>query len=127
MKKPSKDYKKLMNRIELLSFFRQKNKAILILNEHLATNKYSIYEKSSGLIRLGLLYVSRKDYKSAAKIFDEALLLVKNEKYPYHPNFKIILQTFQKASMFSLLTFWGEDFSKRIQYDKNFMKLKNYN
>lgn len=125
MEKPTKKYVKLMKKIELLIFFRQKNKAISILNTQLQFDQYTINEKSSGLIRLGLLYVSMKNYKKASEVFDRALLLVKDEQFSYHPNFIIILQTFEKVNMNPLLNFWREDFLKRVPYDKKYLNLKS--
>lgn len=124
MEKPTKKYVKLMKKIELLIFFRQKNKAISILNTQLQFDLYNINEKSSGLIRLGLLYVSMKNYKKASEVFDRALLLVKDQQFSYHPNFIIILQTFEKGNMNPLLNFWREDFLKRVPYDKKYLNLK---
>lgn len=125
MEKPTKKYVKLMKKIELLIFFRQKNKAISILNTQLQFDQYTINEKSSGLIRLGLLYVSMKNYKKASEVFDRALLLVKDQQFSYHPNFIIILQTFEKVNMNPLLNFWREDFLKRVPYDKKYLNLKS--
>lgn len=123
MENPSKEYQILMKKIEFLNLFKQRNKAITILTKELKTEIFTLNEQSSGLIRLGLLYVSIKDDEKAAEIFDKALHLVKDQEIPFHPNFKIIFRTFNKINNSSLLAFWTDNFSKRQQFDKKYKKL----
>ena len=123
MEKPSKEYEKLMKKISRLEFFKQRNKAISLLSEELNKNKFTIFEQSSGLIKLGLLYVSLKSYLIASELFDQALHLVKDHPVPYHPNFKLIFETFKNAKKYSILDYWSKDFLKRVDYDKRYKSI----
>lgn len=123
LENPSKEYEKLMKKISRLEFFKQKNEAISILSSKLNKNRFTVFQQSSGLIRLGLLYVSLKNYLIASELFGKALRLVKDYPFPYHPNFKIIFETFKQAKKCSFLDYWSRDFSNRVGYDKRYNKL----
>jgi tetratricopeptide (TPR) repeat protein len=59
-----------------------------------AQQNFSKEEIASGLIYLGLLYSSSKEYQKASDCFDKALELIENEYFKHSGNFKKIIKTF---------------------------------
>lgn len=90
----------------------------------LATEQnFSKEEISSGLIYLGLLYSSSKEYQKASDCFNKALELVENQNFKYSGNFKRIIQTFIKNEEQQKAQYWLDNLLQRQNYDKNFKKL----
>ncbi|OXS77132.1 hypothetical protein B1B04_01640 [Lysinibacillus sp. KCTC 33748] len=124
MKKSFKRYNRLLWKIEFLSLFHFKQKAIELLLKHLKQHEYPIEIEASGLVRLGHLYVDLKDFEQAAEIYHKAYLLAQELEFRYNSTEKEILSIFQKAGRHDLYAYWYEDFLNRAKYDKRFKKLQ---
>lgn len=120
--KPLKKYEDYVYRANTFENWFLKKKAIKVMNLANQQN-FSKEETSSGLIYLGLLYSSSKEYQKASDCFDKALELMENENFKYSGNFKMIIQTFIKNGEQHKAQYWLENLLQRQSYDKNFRKL----
>ncbi|MRX56069.1 tetratricopeptide repeat protein [Bacillus idriensis] len=120
--KPLKKYEDYVYKAGTYEILFLKRKAIKVMR--LATEQnFSKEEISSGLIYLGLLYSSSKEYQKASDCYNKALELVKNENFKYSVNFKKIIQTFIKNGEQQKAQYWLENLLQRQNYDKNYKKL----
>lgn len=120
--KPLKKYEDYVYRAGTYESWFLKKKAIKVMS--LATEQnFSKEEISSGLIYLGLLYSSSKEYQKASDCFNKALELVENQNFKYSGNFKKIIQTFIKNEEQQKAQYWLNNLLQRQNYDKNFKKL----
>ncbi|TDL78544.1 tetratricopeptide repeat protein [Peribacillus frigoritolerans] len=120
--KPLKKYKDYVYKAGTYEILFLKRKAIKVMS--LATEQnFSKEELSSGLIYLGLLYSSSKEYQKASDCYNKALELMKNENFKYSGNFKKIIQTFIKNGEQQKAQYWLDNLLQRQNYDKNYKKL----
>lgn len=84
---------------------------------------FSKLETGSGFIYIGLMYRKLKDLKKANEYFENALNLCHEEKYPYSPNYKIIIQSFIDNEELEKAKKWTYHLIERVDYDKKFSKL----
>lgn len=120
--KPLKKYEDYVYRANTYENWFLRKKAIRVMD--LATQQnFSKEETSSGLIYLGLLYSSSKDYEKASDCFNKALELMENEKFKYSGNFKKIIETFIKNGNQQKAQYWLDNLLQRQSYDKKFKKL----
>ncbi|WP_079508915.1 tetratricopeptide repeat protein [Mesobacillus jeotgali] len=120
--KPLTKYEDYVYRAGTYESWFLKKKAIQVMR--LATEQnFSKEEISSGLIYLGLLYSSSKEYREASDCFNKALELVKNQNFNYSGNFKKIIQTFIKNGEHQKAEYWLAHLLQRQNYDENFKKM----
>ena len=120
--KPLKNYEDYVYRAGTYESLFLKKKAIQVMS--LATEQnFSKGEISSGLIYLGLLYSSSKEYQKASYCFDKALELVKDQNFKYSENFKKIIRIFIKNGEQQRAQYWLDNLVQRQKYYKNIKKL----
>ncbi|WP_215490538.1 hypothetical protein [Ureibacillus sinduriensis] len=100
-----------------------RKKAIRILNFSTKQPNFSIEEKSSGFIYLGILYSKTKEFNLASDCYHQGLELMMHENFNYHDNFKKAIETFIKSEDFERANFWLNNLIQRQSYDKKFKKL----
>ncbi|KIL43227.1 hypothetical protein [Jeotgalibacillus campisalis] len=121
--KPLKKYEDYVYKAGTYDNWFLKRKAIKVMS--LATEQnFSKEEISSGLIYLGRLYSSSKEYQKASDCYNKAFELMKNENFKYSSNFKKMIQTFTKSGEQQKAQYWLDNLLQRQNYDKNYKKLK---
>lgn len=127
MEEPSKEYIKLMRKVEFLDFIKMREKAVRLIENSLNEGNFSNIDTLNGLYRLGYLYTEMKEYELASKIFEKALNQSSDILFPYNPYFKYIFLSFKKSNEIELLNYWLNDFKGRVSYDKRFKKFSKMN
>ena len=120
--KPLKKYADYVNRANTYENYFLRRKAIEIMNSAIE-QQFTKEEKSSGLIYLGILYSKIKEYSTASDCYNQALEIMKEEKFKYSSNFKKAIETFIMNQDKERAEFWLNNLLQRQVYDKKFEKL----
>jgi tetratricopeptide (TPR) repeat protein len=120
--RPPKKYLHYVDKANSYEFLFLRKKAIETMKDAI-NQPFSIKEKASGLIYLGILYSKMKEFKQASVYYHQALELVSEEKFNYRSNFKRIIETFIKNGEEQRALFWLNNLLERQNYDRRFAKL----
>ncbi|MGE6489151.1 hypothetical protein [Paenisporosarcina sp. NPDC076898] len=121
--KPLKNYEDYVYRAYAYLHIFQKQKAIATMEQAVIQPHFSIEERSSGYIYLGILHSKMKNYQIASDYYHLGFRLVMDKPFSYRSPFKQAIETFIKSGDEERAKYWLSNLLERQSYDKNFRKL----
>lgn len=121
--KPLKTYEDYVYKANAYSHIFQKEKAIATMEQAAIHPQFSIEERSSGYIYLGIRYSKMLNYRKASDCYHKGFELMIDEPFSYRSPFKQAIEAFIKNGDDVRAKFWLNNLLERQSYDKNFRKL----
>lgn len=121
--KPLKKYEDYVYKANAYFDIFMRQKAIATMEQAVVQPHFSIEERSSGYIYLGILHSKMKNYRKASDCYHVGFELVMHKPFSYRSPFKQAIKTFIKNGDDERAKYWLNNLLERQSYDKNFRKL----
>lgn len=121
--KPLKTYEDYVYKANSYYYIFLKQKAIETMEQAVVQPQFSVEERSSGYIFLGILHSKMKNYRIASDCYHLGFKLVMDKPFDYRSPFKQAIETFIKSGDEDRAKYWLSNLLERQSYDKNFRKL----